>query len=229
VTETNDSPQVEPEPSPLAKLSMEYNRAASFVSSARWALRHGIANAPATLRPHFEQVYREWEEFGGFEMVPATVDEAVEGYQDRSSSMVECAAIILAHSVLDAHLLECVRAIASVMPEAMRRRQVGRNLARLEWVSMPKKMGLLLELCQLPEDWNPRDDYRWDAARLAEIDQRRHRIVHHGAFREPRGSAGEDFEYLVRTGDYAIGLVHHSPYGDVLNVPPGWRKAGVGP
>jgi len=235
-----------PEPSPIARLAMDFYGAAGFIGQARMTLTHGIANAPTTLHPLLGRVYEDLATLPGFGIEPPSVEAAVERYQGKGRALADCAVIVLAHSVVDAHLLKCIRAVAAVAPEEwdteLAERKVSYSLAvtgdaaaiRREKVeaavdaldrdsSMPRKMALLLALCRPPSGWHPIEGYRWDPGRLATIDETRHRIVHNLAFQESIESVEEDFEYLVRTGGFAISLLRHR-YEDPLNIPPAWRK-----
>ena len=141
---------------------------------------------------------------------------------------VDSASIVFMHSALDGALQDLCRATALVAPQRWQQFVDGQE-ERLDvlrdrgyeavakdridafvtsYESMLKKTDRLFQVCQ-PDRANSRIGYRFDRARLAELDDLRHDIVHRNRPRTPIHDVDAGIEYLSETGLFFFGMVNH--------------------
>jgi hypothetical protein len=143
---------------------------------------------------------------------------------------VDSASIVFMHSALDGALHDLCRATALVAPqrwqpfvdgqeerlsvlrdrgyEAVAKDRIDAFVAALSRESMLKKTDRLFQVCQ-PERAYSRVGYRFDRARLAEVDNVRHDIVHRNRPRTPIQDVDGSIDFLNETGLFFFGMVNH--------------------
>jgi hypothetical protein len=147
---------------------------------------------------------------------------------------VDAASLVFAQSMLDDSAWSYCRVCALIAPqdwelfveakkvdfgtlsrqsaEAIRDELIQAMLGQLERDSLLKKLDMLFRLCTPPEGFAPVDNYVFDRTRLGAIDDQRHRIIHADGLRTQLTNVDDDLTYVIKTGNYLMGLVHQK-YG----------------
>jgi hypothetical protein len=142
---------------------------------------------------------------------------------------IDAASIVSMHSALDGALQDLCRVAALVDPVpwrsdvqaqqislrevrergyyAIQDERVTALVERLSRESLVKKTDRLFELCQ-PRDYL-REGYEFDRARLLEVDNLRHDIIHGSRPRTPIEQVNEHLTFLAETGMYFFGMVNY--------------------
>jgi hypothetical protein len=147
---------------------------------------------------------------------------------------VDAASLVFAQSMLDDSAWSYCRVCALIAPqdwepfveakkvdfrtlskqsaEAIRGELIQATLSQLERDSLLKKVEMLFRLCNPPKGFAPIENYSFDHARLDAIDNRRHSIIHADGLRNQLGNVDDDLTYVIKTGNYLMGLVNQK-YG----------------
>jgi hypothetical protein len=147
---------------------------------------------------------------------------------------IDAASLIFAHSMLDDSAWSYCRVCALIAPQdwesfveakkvdfatvqgkssdEIRGDLIQIALDQLERESLLKKVDTLFRLCNPPKDFAPIDNYAFDRNRLEVIDNKRHQIIHANGLKAGLENIDDDLEYVKKTSNFLMGLVHRK-YG----------------
>jgi hypothetical protein len=134
---------------------------------------------------------------------------------------VTTAALIFAHSILDAAVIDFCRLIAEIAPkswdpwldtktirfeqvrsssvEAIRSQLLESFLDQLEREALPRRIEKLLAVCKPSATTLNSEGYIFDLARIRRVDDQRHRLMHGGAPAPTMQELEEEVRYLEAT------------------------------
>jgi hypothetical protein len=143
---------------------------------------------------------------------------------------VDAAALVFAHSMLDAAALDYCRVTALLSPQdwephvekkrfelqeirtktadQLLEETLEKFLEELDRDSLLRKIDLLFQQCKPEAKWSPIQNYEYDRERMKKLDQMRHEIVH-GRGPEAASMSPDDQEYLLSTSVFLMLLVNH--------------------
>jgi hypothetical protein len=150
---------------------------------------------------------------------------------NQGQSTIDAASLVFGHSILDYCVSECCRITACVGQEVWEPRVLGRKIALSEFkdrdfgtvlqemvldyveeqtqrTSLSKRIDLLNQICQpVPPFTFANQPYKYDRARIEEIDTKRQEIVHRVALEGSLEAIEADLEYLEATTAFVVSLV----------------------
>lgn len=188
-------------------------------------LAHDIENNPA-----YDEFFKDRravvEFFGGPEkMATMTASQEIKKY----SRIVDATLIVFVHGALDAAISDLCRVTLLLDPSAWEpyvlatkvtladarqgvdsvvSAKLEAHLAGLEKESIIKRIDRLFAICKPPEGYAPIGGYSFDRDRLAQIDERRHRIVHGQAYTGFTADGSDELEFMVKTGLFFFAMVN---------------------
>lgn len=194
-----------------------------FRQNAAWFDQ--FVNDPAN-NPVFIDKDKYLETVGG---VGAVAEGLTKQQIEAFGGSVDSASIVFMHSALDGALHDLCKATALAAPqrweqfvdgqeerlgvirergyEAVAKDRIDAFVSALSYESMLKKTDRLFQVCQ-PGRAYARAGYRFDRARLAELDDLRHDIVHRNRPRAPIPDVDAGIDFLNETGLFFFGMVN---------------------
>ncbi|OGI68881.1 MAG: hypothetical protein A2W18_08545 [Candidatus Muproteobacteria bacterium RBG_16_60_9] len=143
--------------------------------------------------------------------------------------VLDAAALVIAHSILDATLLECLRLCALADPSDLVSRLKDRKISFSQAVSTSlskllahaindelkafERQSMLFKIDRLFEYCRPTrvdfftDGFRFDHTRMKTLDEKRHLIVHVPGDRQHFDSINSDLEFMNKSGLYMFLMI----------------------
>ena len=212
----------------------------SFLRISELAIRGGELNVRADSHrpagsvlndPNFDDFFTDksalLEKIGGVEgWAEELAIQNIEGFR----ASVESAAIVFAHSIVDAISFDFCKCIAIAHPQAwesiLPQRKVelqkfrdstyeeilsqliSKHLDVLERESLIRKGDELFRICKPKSGFDPIEDFEYDRDRLVRIDNLRHEIVHGPTSLTRVPTVGADLTFLQNTATYYMALLN---------------------
>lgn len=158
---------------------------------------------------------------------------------DRYQWIVDSAALVFAHSAVDAAATELCWITALAEPDDWEQYVLGKEvslsevktasfsalfhqklssyLEYFERESLLKRFDRLFALCRPPEEFEGISGFRFDRDRLHRLDRLRHDVVHHNVEQADFDDIEQDLDFIFKSGLHVWGMVHHR-YGVQMDV-----------
>ncbi len=192
-------------------------------------------------------LFKDTEGFIAAGLHEKMADEMTQATLKQAQVAVEAAALIFAHSVLDAAALGYCKVAALIAPEEwaelverravelrevrlssypeLLRDRLGKFFEDLDQKPLISKIDLLFQRCKPPGGWKPLEGYDYDRERLIRIDGVRHEVVHGKGPEAALDLRPDDHEFVQRTHMLLLLLVHQR-YG--IQLVPEYMFPGAG-